>query len=390
MSNSDRESLVAFLKDLVRIPGNSGDEERVAGRVYEEMRRVGIDDVHVDRMGNVIGRIGSGSGSKLMYNGHMDTVDAGDKSIWTHHPYEAVVEDGYLHGRGAVDMKGPIASLVYGVKMLIDGGVELNGDLYVVGVVQEEPCEGMAMRNIVEKDGLRPDWVLLAEPTGLQVARGHRGRIELLVGVRGRPCHASMPELGENAIYGAARLIFGLELLATNLAQDGFLGKGSLSVTQITSYADSRNVVPDNCQFIIDRRLTLGETEAKAIAEVQGVIAKEGITADVFVTTYDVKTYTGFRCQGKELYPAWVMPEDHPFVQSTISAARRVLGYRPEVRRWDFSTDGVYTMGEAGIPTVGFGPGEEKYAHAVDERVNLEDCFTAASVYARLARDMLK
>ena len=385
----DQQALVSFLQDLVRIPSFSCQEKGVAERLAAEMLAVGFDDVWTDRIGNVVGRIGPGTGPRLLYNGHMDTVGVGDPEAWTHDPFSAAIVDGLLYGRGATDMKGPLASLVYGAKALKDSGLELAGDIYVVGAVQEEPCEGYAMRVLVEEENLRPNWVVLAEPTNLRVTRGHRGRMEMHVTVRGRSSHASMPHLGENAIYGAARIIFSLELLSEMLAEDPFLGKGTLAVTRIENTAASKNVIPDSCTFVIDRRLTLGETEAKALAEVEGLIARENMRARVSLAEFDYTSYTGYRCRDVEHYPAWVVPENHHLVQATSRTVREVTGERSIIGKWDFSTDGVYTMGIAGIPTVGMGPGEESRAHTADECIRLTDCYTAAQIYAKLAVELL-
>ncbi len=389
LSYPDFQDMVAFLQDMVRTPSFSTQEGEVAARLAEEMHRIGISDVRVDRIGNVIGRIGAGGGKKLVLNGHMDTVGVSDPAAWIRDPFGAKIENGVLYGRGTADMKGALAAMVYGAKMLLDSGAFLFGDLYLVGVVQEEPCEGLAMRILVEEEGLRPDWVVLGEPTDLQVGRGQRGRMEMRVTVQGKACHAASPHRGENAIYGAARILFGLELLASQLAEDRLLGRGSLTVTQIESTAGSRNAVPDRCAFYIDRRLTLGETEAKALAEVQGVILRESLRADVEVTEYRAASYTGYQARQREYYPAWVMEEDHPLVQATVRAVRKTLGYLPRVQEWAFSTDGVYTMGVASIPTVGFGPGEERYAHTSEEQIRLDDIAAAARVYAQLAVDLL-
>jgi len=295
LSPQDQHALTSFLQDMVRTPSLSCQEKDVAERLAAEMRAVGFDEVWADRIGNVVGRIGPGTGPRLLYNGHMDTVGVGDPDAWTHDPFGAEIDGGLLYGRGAADMKGALASLVYGAKALKDSGAKLVGDLYVVGVVQEEPCEGYAMRVLVEEEGLRPDWVVLAEPTNLRVTRGHRGRMEMRITVRGRSSHASMPHLGENAIYGAARIVFSLELLADMLAEDPFLGKGTLAVTRIENTAGSKNVIPDSCTFIIDRRLTLGETEAKALAEVESVIVRENVRARVSLAELDYASYTGYR-----------------------------------------------------------------------------------------------
>jgi putative selenium metabolism hydrolase len=389
LSERDRQDMIAFLQDLVRIPSYSTQEEQVAERLAEEMERVGFRDVRTDRIGNTIGYIGADSGPVLLYNGHLDVVGPGDLATWTRDPFSAEIDDGVLYGRGTADMKGALAAMVYGAKLLIDQGVPLHGKLCVAGAVQEEPCEGLGMRVLIEEEEVLPDYVLLGEATGLQISRGQRGRIEIKVVSRGRSCHASAPSRGENAIYTAARLIFGVEMLASQLAEDRFLGPGTLAVTHIENTAGSRNVVPDSCTFYIDRRLTLGETEAKALAEIQGVLLREEANATLSVTDYTSVSFTGYEARQKCYYPAWAIDRDHPLIRHLGKAIRAELGYRPEVGKWDFSTDGVYTMGIAGIPTAGFGPGQERYAHTADERIRLRDVASAARVYARIAVEIL-
>ncbi len=398
LTDRDKTALVEFLQDIIRTPSLSGQEDRVATRVIAAMRRAGFNQIFSDRIGNVIGRIGDVNSSIpaqdpnrpiLLYNAHMDTVAVSDESAWRHNPFGAEVLDGVLYGLGACDMKGALAAMIYGAKLLRDANLSLKGDLVVACVVQEEPCEGLAMRVLVEEEKIRPNWVVLGEPTNLQISRGQRGRLELKVTTHGRSCHASRPDLGENAIYAAARLIFSLEMLSEQLGHDPFLGAGTLAVTQVESQSSSRNAIPDRANFIIDRRLTLGETEAKALAEVQQSIIREGVQAEVEVSEYTVTSYTGYTCRQREYYPAWALDETHPLVQVAAAAVRETLGYRPVIGQWGFSTDGVYTMGQAGIPTVGFGPGEEKYAHTAEEQIRIEDVFKAASVYARLAADLL-
>jgi putative selenium metabolism hydrolase len=389
VSEGQAEALATFLQELVRIPSLSTQEGGVARRLADEMKQVGFQEVWTDRIGNVIGRIGPGHGPKLMLSGHMDTVDVGGTARWPTPPYEGMIKNGVLYGRGACDMKGGLAAMVHGAKALLDAGVQLGGDLYVVGVVQEEPCEGLAIQTLIEEEGIRPDFVVLGEPSNLQVRLGHRGRVEMRVRVWGKAAHASAPELGNNAIHNAARLIFGIELLAPRLATDPFLGQGTVAITEIESQAASRNAVPDCCVFYIDRRLTLGETEVKALAEIQNIIHTEEVEAEVEITDYQATSYTGRECRVRNVFPAWVVAEDDPLVQATVRSVRQTLGYRPRLGRWAFSTDGTYTAGVANIPTVGFGPGEEQYAHTQEEQIRLNDVIDAARVYARLAIELL-
>jgi len=384
----DVEQLASFAQDLVRLPSPSGQEGQVAARLSEEMKRAGFE-VHTDHIGNVIGRLGNGDGPTIMLEGHMDTVIAGDPAKWRHGPYGAQIVDGVLYGLGTADMKGALASMVYGAKALVDAGVELQGTLYMVGVVQEEPSEGVALGMLLEQEGIHPDLVLIGEATSLQIARGQRGRLELKVTTHGKSCHASAPDRGKNAIYAAARALVGIELMAPQMENDPFLGKASIAVTEIASSAVSRNAIPDRCVLYVDRRLTSGETEAKATAELRSVVNREGVDATVEVSEYHARSYTGYEYRARQYFPCWTTPENNEWIRRLGAAVEHELGYRPRIGRWDFSTDGVYSAGVAGIPTVGFGPGEEKYAHTVEEQVSIARLVDAARVYAKLAAEGL-
>jgi len=389
LSAQDQKNLLTFLRDLVRIPSPSTQEKDVAQRIVTEMETLDYQEVRVDPLGNVIGRIGSGRGPTLMFNAHMDTVRVSAPDAWSHDPFGADSEEGVLYGLGSADMKSGLAAMVYGAKLLQEAGGDWVGDVVVACVVQEEQCEGLGTRILIEESGVQPDWVIIGEPTDLQVSRGQRGRLEMRVVAHGRSAHAASPHLGENAISIGARLVFGLEMLSEQLAEDDFLGPGTLAVTDISSRASSRNAIPDRCTLIVDRRLTLGENETKALAEIQRVIAREGVNADVAVTEYQASSYTGYACRNREFYPAWVLSADHPLVNAVVRAAQTQLRRRPQIVCWGFSTEGVYTAGEAGIPTVGFGPGRQGAAHTADEYVRLNDVYAAAEVYAQLAKQLL-
>ncbi len=387
-SSTDQE-MIQFLRRLVQTPSLSTHEGAVAQIIVEEMERLGLPNVRVDAMGNVIACLGPGNGPTLLYDAHMDTVAVGDPAAWSRDPYEAVIEDQVLYGRGAVDMKGAIAAMVYGAKHLLDAGLPRRGTLVLAMVVQEEPCEGLAIREVIEEQGIQPDYCLLGEATNLALARGHRGRLEACINLRGKPVHASMPQEGQNAIYDAARVIVGIELLAQQLNHDSFLGRGSIAVTEIESQAESRNAVPHRCTLYVDRRLTSDETEVKALTDLRRVIAREGVAAEISVTEYQATSYTGYTCRARQYFPAWVTPENDPFLARAAQALEGVLGVRPRGVSWHFSTDGVYTAGTAGIPTLGFGPGEERFAHAIDEQIRLPDVVTAARGYAAIAAEIL-
>ncbi len=390
LNETNQQQLSRFLQRLVQTASFSGMEGSVAQQTAEEMERVGFDAVKIDDMGNVIGQLGTGTGPHLLYFAHMDTVGIGDISAWQKDPFAGIIEHGVLYGRGAANPKAGLASMLYGVKQLQERGVPLKGTLYVVAGVHGEAAEGVAVRYVLEQGGVRPEWVILGAPTNLNVNLGHRGRLEVEVTVQGKACHAATPAQGVNAIYGAARIIFSLELMTATLGNDPFLGPGTLAVTHIENIERTKNVIPDCCTFIIDQRLTLGETEAQALAEVQGLLAKENVAGHVRVATFNAMSYTGKACVERKSYPAWITDENDLLVKAVLKSVQTVRGSKPKLRRWNFSTAGVYTMGHAGIPTVGFGPGDESYAHTADDQVTLQDCYVAASGYAQIASDLLK
>jgi len=383
----DKESLLSFLQDIIRIPSPSTKERGVVERVAEEMGRVGFAEAFIDEVGNVVGRIGSG-GKRLLYDAHTDTVGIGDPSAWSRDPYGAKIEEGILYGRGAADNKGALAAMVYGAKSLIEANLQLAGELYVVGTVQEEDCEGYTIGLFCRK--LRPHAVLLGEPTDLQISRGQRGRIMLIVTTHGRSCHASTPEQGVNAIYSMNKVVAGVEALNFKLAQHPFLGPATIAVTRIEGEGASLNVVPDICRAYLDRRLTWGEDERLALAQVREIIQREGLEAQVETMVYEARSHTGYPCHKKRYFPAWLLEEGDPLVQMGIQTVKKTLGYKPQTITWRFSTNGVATKGELGIPTIGFGPGEEAHCHTTDDQVKVEDLLKAARVYAQFAFDFLK
>jgi len=389
LSPSESEALARLASDLVRTPSPSGSEGAVAQVLSEAMRSAGFHEVWTDRIGNVVGRYGAGRGRILLFDGHMDTVSAGNPADWFRDPFAGIIEDGILYGRGAADTKSALAAMIFGVKLLSAAGTQLEGDLYVAFVVQEEPCEGMAVRVLIEEEGLQPDYVVLGKPTNLGLSLGQRGRMELEVTTYGRGGHAGAPQQGINAIYAAARVVFGIELLGSQLLSDPVLGQGSITVTDIVSSAVSRNAIPDRCTLVVDRRLTLGDTEARAISEIQQILRREGIRGDVSITEYEIASYNGYVSRGRNIHPPWAIPERDELVSKASRALQHALGVHPRLSVWPFSTDGAFTMGIAGIPTIGFGPGEERQAHTTDEQVRLADVACAARAYAQMAVELL-
>ncbi len=378
-AQSYEKDMVRFLRDLVAIPAESSHEGPVIQRIRQEMEAVGFDEVRVDPMGNVLGRIGSGK-KIVMMDAHTDTVGIGDPKEWGWDPYRGKVEDGFIYGRGASDQRGGMASMVYGGKIIKQLGLTGDYTLYVVGSVQEEDCDGLPWVYILKEDGIRADCVVLTEPTNLRVYRGHRGRMEIEVHLRGRSCHASAPERGDNPVYKMAQLVHEVEELNKRLHTDPFLGKGTVAVTEIRSLSPSLCAVPGACSIHLDRRLTAGETKESAVEEVKALPGAKG--AEVEILRYEQPSYTGLTYPMEKYYPTWVLEENHPLVQAAVETYQGLHGKAPVVDKWTFSTNGVGSMGIMGVPSIGFGPGEEDVAHSVNERIPIRHLVEAAQFYA--------
>ncbi len=378
-----QNDMVRFLRELIAIPGESCGEEGVIRRIAQEMRALGYDQVEIDPMGNVLGFIGQGS-RLLAFDGHIDTVGVGEKANWRFDPYQGYENETEIGGRGASDQLGGIVSAVYGGKILKD--LQLLPEdcrIMVSGTVQEEDCDGLCWQYIVNEDQLKPELVVITEPTDGHIYRGQRGRMEIRVEVKGVSCHGSAPQRGDNAIYKMAEIILELRQLNERLADDPFLGKGTLTVSQSFYNSPSRCAVADMSAVSIDRRLTFGETWQGALEEIRALPAVQKYGAEVTMYDYDAPSWTGLSYPTQCYFPAWAVPEQHPAVQA-VAAAFRSLYEEPVIDKWTFSTNAVSIMGRYGIPCVGLGPGKEAQAHAPNEITWKQDLVRCAAIYAAI------
>lgn len=370
------------LSKLVKIKSTSMHEKEVQLELKRQMEDAGFDEVRIDGLGNVIGRIGNGK-RILAIDGHMDTVDVGNIANWTFDPFCGDIKCGFVHGRGTVDQEGGVAAAVTSGRILKELGFDKDMTLYVVGSVMEEDCDGLCWKYLVEEEKLQPEVVISTEPTNLNIYRGQRGRMEMVVKFKGISCHGSAPERGKNAIYMAARAALEVEKLNERLPVDEFLGKGSVTISEIKSGSPSLCAVADYAQFHLDRRLTWGETKESALAEIREII--KDMDATVEVLHYEETAYTGMRYGMEKYYPTWKIPADHSSVRTGVEAFRKLFNKEPVVDKWTFSTNGVTINGYYGIPVVGFGPGNEVFAHAPNEKVPVSDLVDASAFYAAYA-----
>jgi putative selenium metabolism hydrolase len=377
-----RDYTAANLSELVKIKSPSRGEAEAAQKLAAQMQAARFDEVRIDGLGNVIGRIGSGR-RILAFDGHIDTVDVGNLANWSFDPYGGEVREGFVHGRGAADQKGGVAAMVTAGRILKEVGLDRGLTLYFVGSVMEEDCDGLCWKFIIEEDGIRPEVVVCTEPTDGGLYRGQRGRMEIEVEFQGLSSHGSAPERGRNAIYMASRACLAVESLNERLPVDEFLGKGSVALSQFVSGSPSLCAVADYARIHLDRRLTWGETKESAVAEVQALV--QGEAARVFVLDYEEEAYTGRRYGMQKYYPTWKWPEGHPAVQAGARTYQALFGRPPRIGKWTFSTNAVTVSGVYGIPAIGFGPGREAMAHAPDEKTPIEDLVNCAAFYALYA-----
>jgi len=380
----NRDAILKFMREICAIPSMNSQLRDVGERIAAEMRSLGYDEVRFDKMGNIFGRIGSGK-RVLVYDSHIDTVGVGDPSSWQWDPFQGKIEDGMLYARGACDEKGSTPGMIYGLAIARDLGLLMDWTVYYFGNM-EEWCDGIAPNSFAEVDPkVRPDFVVIGEPTRMNVYRGHKGRIELKVTAKGRSAHAASNHLGDNAVYKLLPVIAGIRDLEPKLGDHPFLGHGKITVSDMKVSTASLNAVPDEAVIFIDRRMTFGETKEDAIEQVRALVPeKDRDSVKVEELFYDEPSYTGFVFPVDKYFPAWALEENHPLVQAGQEARKQMGLTDGPSGKWDFSTNGIYWAGKAGIPSIGFGPGDERVAHAVLECVPLEEVVKATEFYALL------
>jgi putative selenium metabolism hydrolase len=347
------------------------------------MEKLGYDGVETDSMGNLIGTIGRGS-QVIALDGHCDTVGPGDPSSWKVDPFEGRIEGGMIRGRGAADQKGGLAAAVYAGHLLKQTGIPSGLTLMVVASVLEEPYEGLCWDRILERGDRIPEAVILTEPTNLEVCHGHRGRMEFSLSIRGRTSHGATPQRGDNAVVRMAPVILEIDALNRRLPSSPSLGKGTITISEISSDAPSRNAVAEQATIILDRRVIPGETADDCRRQLEYLPAFRRAKARLTLTRYRARSYRGKEYTVNSDYPAWLMAADHPLVCRGLEVAEQVTGRKSKLRPWQFSTNGVSTCGRHGIPTIGFGPGDDRLAHTPGETVAVDDLLRATAFYTRL------
>ncbi|HSJ10826.1 MAG TPA: M20/M25/M40 family metallo-hydrolase [Longimicrobiales bacterium] len=382
------DTAIGFAQDLIRIQGAPGAEGDVAARVMRELIALGFRDVRHDSVGNVIG-VAPGRGAKppVMVNAHMDVVDIGEAASWQYPPFGGEIADGHLHGRGAMDIKGPLALQTHAAaRFLAEPGA---GDVIVAHTVLEERG-GWGMAHLMSEGAVRPGAVVIGESTNGDICIGHRGRAEVIIELTGTAGHASAPERARNPLFGLGAVLHALRDFAHDLGEDPVLGRSTAAPTVIETLPRSRNVIPDTARIVLDWRVLPGVLPDTAIEQVRAHLASvplpEGIALTARFATEHQRTWTGLEEERRLFTPGFVLEASHPVARAAARSVTASTGRAPAIRPWTFATDGGHSCGIHGIPTIGFAPGEERYAHTNRERLELDSARVAFEAYPPLIR----
>ncbi len=371
-----KSELIEFAQELIKIKSYSGDEQEIIKHINEKMNQLDYDEVIIDAMGNIVGRIGNGK-TIIMFDSHIDTVEVNDVSKWTHDPFGGHIKDGRLHGRGSVDMKSAAAASIYAGAVAKKMGLHMDKTIYVSCTVLEEDCDGENLKHLFNECRIHPDYMIICEPSGNKLVTGHKGKAQVAIKTHGISAHGSAPEKGLNAIYEMSQIIQRIEKTSESLIKaEG--GNGTLVASKISSVSASLNAVPFECEIYLDRRLVLGETKKTVKKEMDAII--KGKKASWEIGILNRKSWTGMDVIYHPFHLPWQIDLDHVLSKACFKAFNAAFGSDPELDYWDFSTNAVTTTA-MGIPTIGFGPGEYKLAHMVNENCEVNQIVDACQFY---------
>ena len=380
LADSLSPDIINFAQQLIRTSSFTGHEGNLAKLVMSKMVELDYDHVSVDSFGNVIGIVGDGP-TGILFDSHMDTVGVNHPEEWRHDPFGAEIIDGKLYGRGSVDMKSALATAVFAGHIVKQLGLQKGKTLYITASVMEEDYDGEAVYSMCRQLESLPDYVVICEPSGLDLALGHKGRAMLKVTSKGVSAHGSAPEKGVNAIYKMGPILQRVEALNNAMMRQGN-GTGSIALTKISSSSESLNAIPTQCEVYLDRRLVIGEDKADISEEMNTLL--EGTDASWEVYDKRGKSYTGVPVVLHSFLPSWEISPDNVLTKACAKTFKIVFKREPRLIKWDFCTNGVATAGRLNIPTIGFGPGDSKKAHTVDECCEISQIAAAVDFYSLL------
>lgn len=380
----DADETLRLAQAMIRIPSVNppGEEAAVAAYLDDYLRRAGLD-VHVSEVlpgrPNVVATAEFGPGGPtVVLNGHTDVVAVGEG--WDGDPFSGAVHDGKLYGRGAADMKGPLASIIQAVLAVRRSGAVRCGRAIVTAVMGEE-YGNLGTKDLVRR-GLRADHAIVGEPSELLPVIAHKGTVRYEIVVDGKAAHGSVPEAGLNAIYKTMAIVAELEGLHRQLSArppHPLVGSPSLNVGTIAG-GSGTCIVPAQCRITIDRRVVPGEPVERAHQEIQEILDALGGRDPALRA----------RLTLQNVAPAMEIAADQPVVGAVRRAAEAVLGRDPGVHGWTATADSNILVNDLGIPTVIFGPGSiRQVAHQPNEYVPISELHAATQIYALVLADLL-
>lgn len=383
--------LVEFARQAIMIPSFSGREKDKALFFQKKMLELGFDSAEIDKYGSVVGTInGKKPGKTILMDGHIDHVDVIDADQWKHKPFAAEVEDGKIYGRASSDMVASLTSMVLAAARFAKScNKDFAGKICVSGSVHEECFEGVACREISK--AVKPDFVIIGEATTTTVKIGQRGRAEVVVETEGVSCHSSNPEKGVNAVYHMMALVEEIRKIVPN--EHELLGKGILELTDIKSFPyPGASVVPSKCVATFDRRTLVGEDEKVILGQVEEAIERTkkkipGLKARVYLAEGEEKCWTGETIKAKRYFPAWAIDRNHELVQKALTGLEKA-GIKAEISHFAFCTNASHFCGEAGIPSIGYGPSLESLAHVRDEYIEIEQLEKSCKGFESILKEL--
>lgn len=382
--DSHRDEMISFLREFVSIESVTYNEGEAVNWLAKKMEEMGYDEVRIDAVGNVHGRVGNG-GKVLMYDAHIDTVETGDASEWGFDPLEGKMdENGDIWGRGAVDDKGPLAAIVWAAKAIKDLGMEDKVTMWVGGSISEEDVEGSCAEEMMKlEEDINPDYIVVSEPSDGELKRGHKGRALIKITVPGKCAHGSCAWKGENALVKALPIIDGIDKF-NDFKEDPFLGKGSIEVTKVECKTPSLNTIPGEVTIYCDRRISCGESREDLINELKPILDLVP-DATAVIDEEKVVSYTGYEIMAEDYFPSWEISEDHEIIQAGVAAYEAAFGKKAVVGKWDFCTNATSLCAKTGVPAIGFGPGDSSLCHSTEDKVNADEYVNSAKFFALVA-----
>lgn len=378
------DEVIAFAQDLIRIQSFSGQEEEAIRLIAQKMQSLGYDEVTIDKIGNVVGIVGHGD-KVLMFDSHVDTVTVPDAEEWAIPPFSGTIVNGRLHGRGSVDMKSSIATSIYAGAMAKKQGLLKGKKIIVSCTVFEEDCDGVNLKYLFEDLKIRPDFMVICEPSNNLITLGHKGKVQVVITTKGVSAHGAEPQKGKNAVYEMSEIIQRVEKLNQQLHSKEEQN-GTIILSKINSESASLNAVPTSCEIYLDRRLALGESLAQIEQEMEALLV--GKDASWKIGTLNRVSWTGLAFTYEPYHKAWKIDPDHELTKACQKSYLDAFGNPPEkFDYWNFSTNAV-TPVELGIPCIGFGPGDYKLAHMRDENCEVSQIIEACHFYLALIQNI--